>query len=462
MTPDTMRIEAGLIARNQAQATPSRSAAEGFSGALEQASRSQSEEPRAEPPPKTQADPGRKTDAAELKRLLQQIQKSTTSSQASSTGRRAQGAADQPGFTSEPQAALAAQDEGSSRAKLRPQAGTAEEALASQAEPLQPVQLPLAQTSAAAGPARAGEHAPDLHHSDDDGIPGQSTHIPAHPNAKDLLAGPSRMGAGAPETSSGTGTASLSRAAAGASSGKSGAAGMQGQAPEAVGAFSAALARIQETTLSAETSLKAAPDKLLPGLASMTDAAGSGGAAGSLLAGAFQGGQAAGQSNPAAAGQAYQAGPMSWTLTYAPGDARFGDALGERLSWMVRDGLQQAEITLNPQELGPIRIALTMAGDAAELGIQAEHALTRQAIEEALPRLKALLADQGLQLGQTAVGQGFGRDPESAGRQAHRQDTQRGRASEAGSASGALAEGRVQTGQVLVRPPGSGRIDVFA
>jgi flagellar hook-length control protein FliK len=455
MTPDTMRIEAGLIARNQAQAAQSRSAAEGFSSALEQASRSQSEEPRTEPPPKTQAEPGRKTDPAELKRLLQQIQKSTTSPQARS-------AADQPGLTSEPQAALAAQEEGSTRAKLRPQARTPEDALASQAESRQPAQLPLAQTPTAAAPARGGQPTRELPQSDDDGTPGQANRSPGHPTMQGLHAGSSRPGAGAAEAPSGASAVSQSRAAAGISASKSGAAGMQGQGLDAVGAFSASLARVQESTLPTETSLQAAPENLTPGLAGITDAAGSGGAAASLLAGAFQGGQAAGLSNPAAAGQAFQAGPVSWTLTYAPGDARFGDALGERLSWMVRDGLQQAEITLNPQELGPIRIALTMAGDAAELSIQAEHALTRQSIEEALPRLKALLADQGLQLGQTDVGQSFGRDPESSGRQAQRQDTSRGRAADSGSGNSALAEGRVQTGQALVRPPGSGRIDVFA
>jgi hypothetical protein len=39
-------------------------------------------------------------------------------------------------------------------------------------------------------------------------------------------------------------------------------------------------------------------------------------------------------------------------------DPRFGTALAERVTWLVREGLRSAELVLNPQELGPIRIEL--------------------------------------------------------------------------------------------------------
>jgi len=152
-----------------------------------------------------------------------------------------------------------------------------------------------------------------------------------------------------------------------------------------------------------------------------------------------------------------------WRLPYTPGDLRFGEALGERLSWMIRDGLQQAEITLNPQELGPIRIALSMQGDAAQLGIQADHPFTRQIIEDALPRLKDLLAEQGVQLGQTQVGEGSARQAHAESRQgqgdgrARDPQTRAARGNDTPSPLGP----DLRTGQVALRSPAAGRIDVF-
>jgi flagellar hook-length control protein FliK len=91
-------------------------------------------------------------------------------------------------------------------------------------------------------------------------------------------------------------------------------------------------------------------------------------------------------------------------VTVAVSDPRFGHALGDRISWMVKEGLQTAELTLNPPELGPIRVALSLEGDSAHFGFQATHVETRAAIEQALPRLRELLSEQGLKLGDAAVG----------------------------------------------------------
>jgi flagellar hook-length control protein FliK len=153
--------------------------------------------------------------------------------------------------------------------------------------------------------------------------------------------------------------------------------------------------------------------------------------------------------------------PASYPITVPFGSPRFGAAFGERVSWMVREGLQSAELTLNPPDLGPIRIALSMEKDAASFGFNATHAQTRAAIEQALPRLRELLAEQGLSLGHTSIDAGTGGQREAwsdahaaAGRAAN------GRGANLG-ASQDDEQGVQSTGRGP-RPRVAGRIDLFA
>ena len=96
--------------------------------------------------------------------------------------------------------------------------------------------------------------------------------------------------------------------------------------------------------------------------------------------------------------------PQSFPITVPFDDPRFGGALSERVQWLVKEGIQSAELTLHPQDMGPIRIEMSIDGTATSIDFAATQADTRAAIEQALPRLRDLLADQGLQLGGTQIG----------------------------------------------------------
>lgn len=225
----------------------------------------------------------------------------------------------------------------------------------------------------------------------------------------------------------------------------------------------AALQRSTDTRFAIEAGVLAGGDAALAARAGLSDASSTQSPLANLIpltASAHPGLSAF--SAPGATG-ASSTDPVQWRLPFAPGDLRFGEALGERLSWMIRDGLQQAEITLNPRELGPIRIALTMQGDAAQLGLQADHPWTRQTIEDALPRLKDLLAEQGVQLGQTTVGDGAARQADAESRHGHREGRPRDsqRHAENGHDLPPSQEPGLRTGQVPLRSSSSGRIDVF-
>ncbi|HMV19798.1 MAG TPA: flagellar hook-length control protein FliK [Rhodocyclaceae bacterium] len=92
--------------------------------------------------------------------------------------------------------------------------------------------------------------------------------------------------------------------------------------------------------------------------------------------------------------------------------------LGNQVVWMVRHDEQTARITLNPPELGPLQITVNVSGDQATASFASPHADVRQAITDALPRLREMLAGAGIDLGQTNVGaqaqqERSGRKPES-------------------------------------------------
>lgn len=82
----------------------------------------------------------------------------------------------------------------------------------------------------------------------------------------------------------------------------------------------------------------------------------------------------------------------------------WGDRIGERVVVLAGNQLKTAEIRLTPAELGPVRVKVSVEDGAANVTFQAQHAVTREALEQALPRLREMLAENGLSLGQADVG----------------------------------------------------------
>ena len=84
-------------------------------------------------------------------------------------------------------------------------------------------------------------------------------------------------------------------------------------------------------------------------------------------------------------------------------DDAWGESLQDRVLWMTSRKIQSAEIRLNPAELGPIRVQVSVQDDAAVLNFTAQHSVTRDAIEQAMPRLREMLNENGLTLAGTTV-----------------------------------------------------------
>ena len=85
-------------------------------------------------------------------------------------------------------------------------------------------------------------------------------------------------------------------------------------------------------------------------------------------------------------------------LQASPGSAEFAPALGAQLNVFLRDGVQHARLQLHPVELGPLTVQIQLDGATAQVRLAAEHPLTRQALEQALPTLAGSLRESGLTL----------------------------------------------------------------
>lgn len=86
------------------------------------------------------------------------------------------------------------------------------------------------------------------------------------------------------------------------------------------------------------------------------------------------------------------------------GYPNWDQALNQRVGMMLSNGNQSATLSLNPPELGPLQITVHMHNQGvADATFVTAHAEVRQAIEAAIPKLREMLDQSGIQLGQTNI-----------------------------------------------------------
>lgn len=87
--------------------------------------------------------------------------------------------------------------------------------------------------------------------------------------------------------------------------------------------------------------------------------------------------------------------------------------LAEKVRWMVNTKNLVAEIRLDPAELGSVHVKVSMSGESATVNFVVQSQQARDAVDTATPRLREMLAEKGIELGQSSVRQ------ESDGQQGH-------------------------------------------
>lgn len=114
------------------------------------------------------------------------------------------------------------------------------------------------------------------------------------------------------------------------------------------------------------------------------------------------------------------AGQPTDKLTPQVGSPAWDQALGQKVVWMVAGSQQSAALTLNPPDLGPLHVVLHVSNGQAEASFTASQPEVRQALEAAMPKLREMMSDAGIQLGQATIGTGMpnqqNRSGESSGK----------------------------------------------
>lgn len=115
-----------------------------------------------------------------------------------------------------------------------------------------------------------------------------------------------------------------------------------------------------------------------------------------------------------------------------PHSTGFTGVVAQQVAWQAETRIGRAEIRLEPEELGPIDIAVELDGDEIRAEFSSRSAEVRTLLESQVPKLRELLAEQGFSLADAQVGQeraaysdaqaqreGFGR---ASGSDSHAQD----------------------------------------
>jgi flagellar hook-length control protein FliK len=79
--------------------------------------------------------------------------------------------------------------------------------------------------------------------------------------------------------------------------------------------------------------------------------------------------------------------------------------LADKVRWMVNTGNLIAEIRLDPAELGSVHVKVSLSAESATVNFVVQSQQTRDALEAATPKLREMLAEKGIELGQSTVKQ---------------------------------------------------------
>lgn len=147
----------------------------------------------------------------------------------------------------------------------------------------------------------------------------------------------------------------------------------------------------------------------------------------------------------------------------------FSEAFGLQLVKLAAQGITQATVRINPQELGPIDVRIVMNGQqTAQIDFQARQAQTADLLETMMPRLVLAMEAQGIRLDEARVSTMSATDAQSFAQQFGRQGQEAQADTQARGQGRATVSAEAQSDDVVPDKPQPrpdsprGRIDYYA
>lgn len=156
--------------------------------------------------------------------------------------------------------------------------------------------------------------------------------------------------------------------------------------------------------------------------------------------------------------QSHNATGTTQTITTPLGSNAWTEEFTQKISWMYTQRNQVAELHLNPPDLGPLDVVLKISGNQATVLFTSPHGAVRDAVENALPKLREVLADNGIMLGNATVSDQSRQDRSADGNQGFSTAAQRALLDAASDPTGSSAANS-QTGSMRRH---NGMVDTFA
>jgi flagellar hook-length control protein FliK len=113
------------------------------------------------------------------------------------------------------------------------------------------------------------------------------------------------------------------------------------------------------------------------------------------------------QAQPAVMEAVQAAAAAADELSARVGTEAWENQVGQKVVYMVGNEEQTASLTLNPPDLGPLQVVLSVNNDQASVTFSANQEEVRQALEDALPRLREMMSESGIALNNASVNAGM-------------------------------------------------------
>lgn len=80
------------------------------------------------------------------------------------------------------------------------------------------------------------------------------------------------------------------------------------------------------------------------------------------------------------------------------GTPQWSQAVGDKVLWLAAQNVSSAEIRLDPPELGPMQVKVSVNQDQASVTFTSPHPAVREVLDQQLNRLREMFSEQGLNL----------------------------------------------------------------
>lgn len=139
------------------------------------------------------------------------------------------------------------------------------------------------------------------------------------------------------------------------------------------------------------------------------------------------------------------------------GQTGWANELGQRVSWLAQGELREAQLQLHPRSLGPVEVRIAIGTDQQlNVSFTAANPVAREALDAALPRLREMFEQQGLNLADANISQHSFSEQQHQENEEGDSDTHSGQWS--AETESLIEEGVLSNSQLM----GAGMLDAYA